>query len=270
MPNELLLDPIIVITWNFEHEGEFFHLIQLIDLLRSNDHNIVNGREIRMYIPYMPYARQDKQVSNDATFAGLTFAELLSMLNVNEISTVDVHNPKIYKGLVNFKNYPVDYIINDIIKNEKINIVVFPDKSARTRYETDVIKCFPNIEILHGEKVRNQATGNIESLSLVGSMSWALGKSVGKPFRYLVVDDICDGGASPIRTAQGLNLQPNDYLIGYFSHCLCTKGTDIIREAGYSKLYDYRGLFKDFEKEQQERHDKAISWLENFKKEIKE
>ena len=249
MPNNILLDPITVITWNFEYEGEFIHVAQLVNLLRKYEDQIRDRRKIRLYIPYMPYARQDKPICNDSTFAGVVFSELLDNLDVDEISSVDVHNPKIFECLGNFVNSPVDYIINDIIKNEKIDIVVFPDKSARIRYEEGVRQQFPHIDILHGEKVRNQATGNIEKLEIVGSMFWTLGKSSGKYFRYLVADDICDGGASPIRTAQGLNLQPNDYLIGYFSHCLCTKGTDIIRDAGYSKLYDYRGLFKDFEKE---------------------
>jgi ribose-phosphate pyrophosphokinase len=246
LPNNILLDPIIVITWNFEYEGEFIHVAQLVDLLRKYEDKIGDRRKIRLYIPYMPYARQDKPICNDSTFAGVVFSELLDNLDVDEISSVDVHNPKIFEWLRNFRNSSVDYMISDIIKAEKIDVVVFPDKSARYRYEKDIKKWCPSVQILHGEKIRNQATGNIEKLEIVGSMSWTLGKSSGKYFRYLVVDDIFDGGASPTKAAQGLNLSHNDYLVGYFSHCLCTKGLDVAKNAGYSKLYDYRGLFYDF------------------------
>ena len=244
LPSNLLVDPIIVITWDFDHEGEFIHIAQLVELLRKYESKIGYRREIRLYIPYMPYARQDKEISNETTFAGLVFAKLLDNLDVDEITSVDVHNPKIFECLTNFRNLSVDHMISDIIKAEKIDIVVFPDKGARSRYEEDIKKWCPSVKILHCIKIRDQSTGNIEKLEIVGVATFSSGEN----FRYLVADDICDGGASPIRTAQGLNLQPNDYLIGYFSHCLCTKGTDIIRDAGYSKLYDYRGLFKDFEK----------------------
>jgi ribose-phosphate pyrophosphokinase len=245
LPNHLLSDSIIVIEWAFESESEFLHIVQALDLLRSFDHKLENGRKIRLYIPYMPYARQDKERCNESTFAGLTFVELLNLLNVNEISTVDVHNPKIYENLKGFKNYTCESIIKDIIRYENINVVVFPDKGAKDRYWKFIPE---DMIVIHGEKVRDQSTGDINSLRLSGDARWVYGRAKGLNFRYLVLDDIFDGGASPVRTALCLNLSLKDYLVGYFSHCLCTKGTDIIKNAGYKKLYDYRGLFIDFEK----------------------
>lgn len=242
LPSNLLVDPIIVITWDFDHEGEFIHIAQLVELLRKYESKIGYRREIRLYIPYMPYARQDKEISNETTFAGVVFSKLLDNLDVDEISSVDVHNPKIFERLINFRNLSVDYMISDIIKAEKIDIVVFPDQGARYRYEEYIKRWCPNVKILHCVKVRDQETGKIEKLEIVGVATF----SSGEYFRYLVCDDIIDGARTPIMVAQELNLSPTDYLIGYFSHCLCTKGTDIVKDAGYLKLYDYKGLYKRF------------------------
>lgn len=64
------------IQWNFESEAEFIHLAQLVTLL--SQHGYVHN----LYIPYFPYARQDKAISNSLTFSRNVFLNLLDNLNI--------------------------------------------------------------------------------------------------------------------------------------------------------------------------------------------
>ena len=67
------------ILWEFSSESEFFHLAQLKELLDS-----YGGRTV-LKISYLPYARQDKEISNNTTFALRPFCNLLNSLKFDEI-----------------------------------------------------------------------------------------------------------------------------------------------------------------------------------------
>ena len=76
------------IVWEFENEGELFHLQQLVQLLKY-------GRvpcPINLHMPYLPYGRQDKDVSNDSTFALKTFCNVIDRMNFDKVSTLDAHS----------------------------------------------------------------------------------------------------------------------------------------------------------------------------------
>lgn len=58
----ILKNKSVNVTWEFTSEAEFMHLAQLKDLL---DYYSVKAR---LHITYLPYARQDKPISNTTTF----------------------------------------------------------------------------------------------------------------------------------------------------------------------------------------------------------
>lgn len=69
---EILEEENVEIIWRFDHEGELFQLQQLRDLLYS--YHVWPS----LYIEYLPYARQDKRISNETTWALSSFAQLLN------------------------------------------------------------------------------------------------------------------------------------------------------------------------------------------------
>lgn len=78
--------PFVNITWNFESEAELIHLNQLCNLLDYSNCNI------DLKIPYFPYARQDKGISNTETFARHSFIKLLKQIPWSSITTYDIHS----------------------------------------------------------------------------------------------------------------------------------------------------------------------------------
>jgi ribose-phosphate pyrophosphokinase len=235
LPDGLFEEKRINIVWNFESERE------LIDLYGINA-LIPKGKFIHLHISYMPYARQDKEIGNKNTFNLYVFAGLLNMLAFDEVSAVDVHNPELTKQLIkNFRNYSVTSIHNTLIDCIKPDYLVFPDKGAADRYS---YLNGMHIPIIVFEKYRHQGTGVITEHKIVSGV--APGVLPGKS-KFLVIDDLCDGGATFISIATVLNRicsDPDLYL--YVTHGGFSKGREVLTNVGY-KLFTTNSLIRNVE-----------------------
>lgn len=211
----------ITIDWRFEREDEIFIVAHLAALLE--------GPGLVLHVPYLPFARQDKRLSNDATFALQPFAKILNSLKIHSVRAVDVHNHEAARRLIDrFTNIEADEIHKDLIRRLKPDLIVFPDAGARTRY--------PNLWVrpyVVFNKRRNQETGWIEGYDL-----W---KDVGTPEalvpdkHILVVDDLCDGGATFLHLAKELNANYKPATLDLFvTHGLFSKGRKPLEDAGYT------------------------------------
>ena len=220
-PELMLIAPAINhITWVFEAEAEFMQLAQLQYLLKASDCTS------DLYMPYLPYARQDKAVSNNQTFALRPFLALLAGMGFDSISAFDPHNESAIKEhLSNFEAVSPLQAINAAINELKPDLICYPDAGAQSRYAHLIP--FPN---LFAKKVRNQSTGVIESLGIAGDFQ---NKTV------LIIDDICDGGMTFIRLAQALKGASQIHL--YVSHGVFSKGTAVLRLAGINRLFTKEG-----------------------------
>lgn len=219
----------INLTWYFENESEFVHLLQTQYLIRDIIEQESNGRtfpETTLTCPYMPYARQDKKVANDSCFALNMFLEIFDSAKC--ITTFDVHNPKIFEGknfeFVNLMPYSA---IQHVINQNGIDLIVYPDKGAANRYNSDIL----GLPFIALDKVRDQSTGAITGLSINE-------EDKGKGSKILVVDDICDGGRTFIEAAK--LLEGEKFL--YVSHGIFSKGLDCLYDAGYTAIYTVNDL----------------------------
>lgn len=77
------------ILWQFENETEVFQVCQLADLI----FNTCKFYPV-VFAPYLPYGRQDKDISNKSTFAKLTMQKALKASGVPSIYTYDAHSSK--------------------------------------------------------------------------------------------------------------------------------------------------------------------------------
>lgn len=220
------------VSWEYSNEGEFLQIAQLKDLLDAK------GFEAALRIKYLPYGRQDKEVSNEATFALRTFAKLLNSLAFKEVI---IHDPHSTIALDLIKNsravYPKDAIY-ELIHRSEIDIACYPDKGARTKY-TEVYKDEIGSAHVYGEKVRDQLTGNILKYDLIG------GERV-KGKKVLIIDDICDGGMTFKILAKDL-LEAGAKEVNLFvTHGIFSKGIKTLKESGINKVFTADGeIFHD-------------------------
>ena len=217
----LLLATSFKIEWDFDSESELLHLAQLKALLDTT------GRSTQLHIRYLPYARQDKMVGNDATFALRPFASLLNSLNFDSILIDDPHSAVATQLIERaVARYPSEKVAR-IAKRVGADLVCYPDKGARLRYST----LYP-FDSIYGEKVRNQLTGQITSYQVEGH---AAGK------RILIIDDICDGGATFVLLAQEL-LRLGAVSVDLFvTHGLFSKGLKPLHQSGIRHVFTQHG-----------------------------
>jgi ribose-phosphate pyrophosphokinase len=212
------------IEWSFESEAEFMHLAQLVSLLKSRN------LKIRLNIKYLPYGRQDKDVSNDATFALRTFLKLLGTLDIERIICLDPHSDLAYNYMYNFHAYYPSAELYKAYLDTGSELVCYPDKGALTKYR--LIYGYFIQDYIHGEKVRDQATGRITSYKLVGDP---------KDKKVLIVDDICDGGATFILLAKELLDAGATEVNLFVTHGIFSKGLGVLVEAGIKHIYTHEG-----------------------------
>lgn len=214
------------IDWFYNNPGELLDLIQLIDLV-----NISSDLKSICHIPYLPYARQDKPRSNIETFAGRSIWHISDTLQT-KIFAFDIHNIKLMSNLriTNISPFP---LINKILKMQPYDAIIFPDQGAYDRYKFD---WGPNITPITAHKIRDQSSGLIKSYSI--DIEGAVGDHHIK--RALVVDDICDGGATFNILGQTLKSQ---YILAdlYVSHGIFSRGLKELYKY-YTSIYTTNSL----------------------------
>ena len=217
-----LLTPNVSVVWNFEDECELFHLAQLKCLIDKTVHSGPMKRFATLHIPYLPYARQDKDVSDDTTFALKVFADILNSQYWDQVTMFDVHS----SCATDLINNSVNIEPNLQFANQ-YDYVVFPDKGALLRYKHLIQRS------VVGLKQRDQATGRITSYSL--SYNGEENVKLTNADSILVVDDLCDGGATFNILAKSLDeIGATDRHL-YVSHGLFSKGLIELRQ-NYNKI----------------------------------
>ena len=225
LPDEALALDWHHIVWYFENEAEFMHLAQLRLLLKES-------RFVVLDLPYLPYARQDKKISNQTTFALTAFLILLNSLQFNKINIFDAHNFTAVKDiLANATNAEPIAEINFAVRTVNANTILYPDKGAYTRYN-DLIQT--DCCVVVAEKIRDQLTGEIVKTKLTAP--------VHKTDRVLIVDDLCDGGATFIKLMP-LIKQASEVSL-YVSHGIFSKGVQVLKDAGISRIFTKSGEVK--------------------------
>lgn len=211
-----------IVRWEFENESEFMHVAQLKTLLDTN-----YAFETILELPYLPYARQDKEVTNESTFALYTFIHLLNSLGFSKVCVFDPHNNDLTRHLINHIEITLPNI-SGIVKWANGATPVYPDLGAAARYVA-VNKA------LYCEKVREPLTGKITGVTVKGKV---------QKKSYIIIDDICDGGRTFIEVAKKLYEGGAKEVHLYVSHGIFSKGLEPLREAGIERIFTRKGEVK--------------------------
>lgn len=218
----------IEVLWEFENQAEVFDIMQLLDLLVDRPYYDRNQLLV-LNCPYLPYARQDKDISNSSCFA-LTSLTSLLLTSFQIVRVVDVHNLSFFDDCNMFSienTFPIE-VINSIVSKENVDLIVFPDEGAMKRYQGFVPS---GINFISAQKNRDQLTGAILGITIDS-------ETVNRASSVLVWDDICDGGGTFIGLASLIKVPK---LMLYVSHGIFSKGTACLFSAGYNKLFTRNG-----------------------------
>lgn len=224
IPSELLDSDRAVVLWDFDNEAELIHLAQTKILLDSYDVDSI------LHISYLPYGRQDKSVTNQTTFALVAFADLLNSMKFSHIEIYDPHSDVALLLINNSALWAPEPDISHTISQLRPDYLCYPDKGAAKKYS----KRIHGTPSFCAQKVRDQLSGTISHMELIDPPTM-----VG--FDVLIVDDICDGGATFIALSKLLSDAGAKNIWLHVSHGLFTKGTEVLTSAGIKRIFTKKG-----------------------------
>lgn len=214
-----------LIEWRYSSESELIELAQLVDLLRA-----YGKKKISLYIDYLPFARQDHPISNGTTFALHSFTKLLNAIEIDNVFIDDPHSEMALQLINNSHAEWPRREVNDVVKGLGRPLLCYPDKGARRKY-TELY----SHSSIYGNKERDPATGRITEYLLQPGGRNIVGESV------LIVDDICDGGATFVLLAEALYEAGVKEVNLFVSHGIFSKGLRPLKDAGIKRIFTKSG-----------------------------
>lgn len=167
------------------------------------------GHRVELALPYFPAARGDKETPPDV----MAYTMLLGALPLAAIHCFDPHSPV---GPTLLRNLGKDVVCHpstpavvEAVRGLRIAGVIAPDRGATIR--ATAVACALDVPLVTAFKVRDPATGRLSNFQTP-----PLPEQDG---RWLVVDDICDGGGTFIGLAKALGL-PRERLHLWISHAI--------------------------------------------------
>lgn len=151
-----------------------------------------------LLIPYLPAARADRGLPLGAR----VYANFINAVGADRVIALDPHSDVMPSWVHNLQALsPVEIIkrsldqAGGIIGSHEYTAVIAPDKGAteRTKRIADAL----GLPMYQAHKTRDFDTGHIEKVEVIDALPLA--------GRYLVVDDICDGGGTFTMLAQHLD-----------------------------------------------------------------
>ena len=193
-------------------------LLQLaVDALRRMDVTYIEA-----FIPYLPYARQDRVMVPGEPLSVKVMTTLLNALALNKIIIYDVHSEVSTALLDNVNNISNAQMVQAFIERVGLQnfLLVSPDLGAYKKITKLAQSIGYTNEIVTGLKIRDLATGKIIKTDI--DKDDLAGKAC------LIVDDICDGGRTFIELAEILKARHAGDLFllvshGIFSHDALTR-----------------------------------------------
>jgi ribose-phosphate pyrophosphokinase len=216
----------IRINTRLNSSDDVMNLCLAVDALRN-----MNVEYIEVFIPYMPYARQDRVMVPGEPLSVKVFASIINSLNLNKVIVFDAHSDVSVALLNKCTNIPNHEMVKHFLKQLQLSdfILVSPDLGAYKKVDKLAQKIEYKNHIATGIKIRDLSTGkiiksdvNTEDLN-------------GKP--CIVIDDICDGGRTFIELATALKLKNAGSLYFIASHGIFSyNALDKLKEAGYKTV----------------------------------
>jgi ribose-phosphate pyrophosphokinase len=234
-------------SWGFDsfrfHGGESHIKLERVNLLWSVDKIIITQRiknsddlmlillakdaferagikKFELVIPYVPYARQDRQCAPGESFSLKVFAEIINAQNFEKVTVLDAHSdvaPALLNNSVNisnkkYVNKAVDSI-NSQFPDEK-PILISPDAGSNKKCNALMSDAFDSL--VKCDKIRDLDTGKLSGFQVFAD------DLQGKP--CLIVDDICDGGGTFMGVAEELKKKNAGPIFLFVTHGIFSKG----------------------------------------------
>ncbi len=193
----------VVMTSRIQNSNDLMKLLLTVDAMKRSKTRMFDT----LFIPYLPYARQDRVADEGDPHALAVFCKIIDDLGFNEIGVIDAHSTVAESAFVKsrFVNIKPTGFINKYLDIAHLGgnhnlYFVSPDAGAtkKTMYYADKFKEIVADVIFCG-KIRNPADGKLGGFNIQNDV-----KLHNNEADIVILDDICDGGATFLGLAQAL------------------------------------------------------------------
>lgn len=210
------LEPVEIAVFQPSPESlhtDLFQIAMWTEVVHS--HSLITGDRPKsvLIMPYVPGARADRGVP----FGLDIYTSFLNDLLIDQIIIFDPHSEVTPEYLVGYKYTTVLYSHDFLAQPQLTHIlkdytgIIAPDKGAVDR--ATAVADLVGLPVYTAQKTRDFETGKLTGFAIEGLPSNG---------KYLIVDDICDGGGTFLGLAAATGL-PKDQLDLFVSHGVFSK-----------------------------------------------
>jgi len=175
---------------------------------------------IHTFVPYFPAARQDRAPDGRAPFTLRYTSLLLSPERQRGVIVFDPHSSVIFSmAQIDRAFMPADL---DIPRPDDVVGIIAPDKGATDRAQKFHDAFYPHSALIQCGKRRDPSSGSLSGYTMPPLPTRG---------RYIIVDDICDGGGTFNLLAREFKADPlasGSKLELFVSHGIFSKGLNAI------------------------------------------
>lgn len=203
----------VTITQRINSFNDLGMICITVDALRR-----MGVKEIELFIPYFPAARQDRVMIPGEPLSVKVYADIINAMALASVTVFDPHSevtPALLNNCVTVSNHE---FIKQVIANIGTDVkLISPDGGALKKIYK-VSEFLGGAEVVECSKSRDVKTGKLSGFKVYAEdLAGA---------DCLIVDDICDGGGTFIGLAESLKAKNAGKLYLAISHGIFSKGFD--------------------------------------------
>lgn len=211
--NDFNQDEPVTITQRINSFNDLGLICITVDALKR-----MGVKEIHLYIPYFPAARQDRVMIPGEPLSVKVYADIINALKLASVTVFDPHSevtPALLNNCITISNHEfIKKVIEEIGSDVKL---ISPDGGALKKIYK-VSEFLGGAEVVECSKSRDVKTGRLSGFKVYAD---DLGGA-----DCLIVDDICDGGGTFNGLAEALRAKNAGKLYLAISHGIFSKGFD--------------------------------------------
>ncbi len=225
---------LVTIKAHLDSSEEVMKLLMLKESIDSYGSN----KKVLLFMPYIPYARQDRRCNPGEAFSLQVFCKLINSAKFDSIYVDDPHSD-VAPALLNNVHVRSQF---DLLKERAITdylmqhtIAISPDAGSNKKVQK--IAEYAKTDFIRADKIRDLSTGNI--VDTIVYCDDLTDKAV------TIYDDICDGGRTFIELAKKLKAKNASKINLVVTHGIFSKGLDCLFDAGITKILTLNSFNKD-------------------------
>lgn len=218
---------------DFTIDARIYSSDGVMDLLLLNDalRRMVGDRAVvKLRMPYLPYARQDRVTVAGEPLSVKVFCALINGMKFDSVRLSDPHSPVGPALLDRVEIETAEGFVRQLLELPEFVggvALVAPDAGAHKRVQA--MGQSLDVPVVLCGKSRDTRSGRLSQAQIIG----AVDDIPNVPL--LVVDDICDGGGTFVALAEMLHQHLDNPISLFVTHGLYTKGLEPLRH--YRSLY---------------------------------